>query len=215
MHGGNLKECLSQRKIAQKRWGNLELSYCWMSKESFSFPWKQTDRITDFLIKNKFIQFSIQKGVISKESGCIEHTGILSQLIKEAKQEKKNLVITWLDSANAYDSIPHKVIKTTPEAAHVPEKTQTLITSYYNDVKIRFSTKDITAEWQKLEKGTITGCILRELPNQFWKGQCYLSYAHECRLKYNKENNQLRAKFWQQCSFRYFGLPDTRGHKNN
>ena len=120
----------------------------------------KADRITDFLIKNRFINSSIQKGGIPKVSGCLEHAAILSQLIREAKKEKKNLVVTWLDIANAYGSIPHTVIKSALEAAHIPEKTKTLIASYYHDVKIRFTTKDFTTEWQKLEKGIITGCTL-------------------------------------------------------
>ena len=120
----------------------------------------KADRITDFLIKNKYINASIQKGGIPNVSGCIEHTSILSQLIKEAKKEKKNLVVTWLDIANAYGSIPHSVIHAALEAAHVPQQTRDLIDSYYNDVKIRFSTPKFTTEWQKVEKGIITGCTL-------------------------------------------------------
>ena len=120
----------------------------------------KADRITDFLLKNKYINSSIQKGGIPKVSGCIEHTAILSQLIKEARNKKKNLVVTWLDIANAYGSIPHNVISAALEAAHVPEKTRDLIASYYSDVKIRFTTKHFTTEWQRLEKGIITGCTL-------------------------------------------------------
>ena len=120
----------------------------------------KADRITDFLMTNKYINASIQKGGIPNVSGCIEHTSILSQLIKEAKKEKKNLVVTWLDIANAYGSIPHSVIHAALEAAHVPQKTRDLIASYYRDVKIRFTTKNFTTDWQKLEKGIITGCTL-------------------------------------------------------
>ena len=47
----------------------------------------KADRITDFLVKNKYINASIQKGGIPNVSGCIEHTAILSQLIREAKKE--------------------------------------------------------------------------------------------------------------------------------
>ena len=120
----------------------------------------KADRITDFLVMNKYINTSIQKGGIPNVSGCIEHTAILSQLIKEAKKEKKNLVVTWLDIANAYGSIPHSVIHAALEAAHVPPKTRDLIASYYRDVKIRFTTENFTTDWQKLEKGIITGCTL-------------------------------------------------------
>ena len=55
---------------------------------------------------------------------------------------------------------PHRVIQAALEEAHVPERTRNLIASYYNNVKIRFSTQHFTTEWQKVEKGIITGCTL-------------------------------------------------------
>ena len=120
----------------------------------------KADRITTFLMSNNFIDPSIQKGGIPGVSGCLEHTAILSQLMREAKKEKKNLVVTWLDIANAYGSIPHDVIRIALERAHVPEKTRDLIASYYSDARIRFTTKNFTTDWQKVEKGIITGCTL-------------------------------------------------------
>ena len=120
----------------------------------------KADRITEFVIENNYVNTSIQKGGIPKVSGCIEHTAILSQLIKEAKEEKKNLVVTWLDIANAYGSIPHSVISKALEAAHVPEAVRNLVSSYYSKVHIRFSTKSFTTRWQRVEKGIITGCTL-------------------------------------------------------
>ena len=120
----------------------------------------KADRITEYVIKNNFINTSIQKGGIPNVSGCIEHTAILSQLIREAKKEKKNLVVTWLDIANAYGSIPHSVIISALEAAHVPEPVRNLVASYYSNVNIRFTTNNFTTKWQRVEKGIITGCTL-------------------------------------------------------
>ena len=120
----------------------------------------KADRITEFVIKNRFINTSIQKGGIPNVSGCIEHTAILSQMIKEAKRMDKNLVVTWLDIANAYGSIPHSIISSALEAAHVPNEVRRLIESYYNKVNIRFTTKNFTTAWQRVEKGIITGCTL-------------------------------------------------------
>ena len=48
----------------------------------------------DFVLANEYIDTSIQKGGIPGMSGCLEHTAVLSQLIREAKKEKKNLVVT-------------------------------------------------------------------------------------------------------------------------
>ena len=120
----------------------------------------RADRLIHYTLANKYIDTSIQKGGVPGISGCMEHTAILSQLIREAKAEKKGLVVTWLDIANAYGSIPHSLIKLALRRAHVPEEFCNLVESYYGNVKIRFTTKNFTTDWQRVEKGIITGCTL-------------------------------------------------------
>ena len=46
----------------------------------------------------------------------------LSNLKKEARAERKNLVATWLDIADAYGATPHQLISIALRRAHVPEK---------------------------------------------------------------------------------------------
>ena len=81
-------------------------------------------------------------------------------LIREANKEKKSLVVTWLDIANAYGSIPHKLIMKSLSEAHIPNDVIQLVESYYKDARIRFATRNFTTEWQRVEKGIITGCTL-------------------------------------------------------
>ena len=109
---------------------------------------------------NGYIDTSIQKGGVPGVSGCLEHTSVISQLIREAKKEKKNLVVTWLDIANAYGSIPHKVIMRALDKAHIPKEVIQMVESYYSEARIRFATRNFTTDWQKVEKGIITGCTL-------------------------------------------------------
>ena len=120
----------------------------------------KADRLLKFILTNDYIDTSIQKGGVPAVSGCLEHTAVLSQLIREAKAGRGNLVVTWLDIANAYGSIPHNVIQVALNRAHVPESMCSLVKSYYGDVKIRFTTKHFTTEWQRVEKGIITGCTM-------------------------------------------------------
>ena len=120
----------------------------------------KSERILDFALANGYIDTSIQKGGVPGVSGCLEHTAVVSQLIREAKKEKKNLVVTWLDIANAYGSIPHKFILKALREAHMPEDVVQLVESYYSNARIRFATKNFTTEWQRVEKGIITGCTL-------------------------------------------------------
>ena len=67
-------------------------------------------RLTKYLLDNKYIDTSVQKGGISGFAGCLEHTAAMSQLIIEAKQNKSDLSVVWLDLAKAYPSIPHQLI---------------------------------------------------------------------------------------------------------
>ena len=120
----------------------------------------RAERLLKFIQENKYIDPSIQKGGLPEISGCLEHTSVLSQLIREAKTENKNLVITWLDIANAYGSIPHSLIQTALQRAHVPENICYLVQDYYSKPRIRFTTNQFTTEWQPVEKGIITGCTL-------------------------------------------------------
>lgn len=79
-----------------------------------------SNRLSTFLSKNKFIDTSVQKGGIAGMSGCLEHTGVVTQLIREAKENKGNLTVLWLYLANAYGSIPHKLVQLTLTKYHVP-----------------------------------------------------------------------------------------------
>ena len=104
------------------------------------------DRLTKYMLENQYIDTNIQKGGVPGISGCLEHTAIVSQLIQEAKNNKEDLVDTWLDIRNAYGSIPHRVIKMALKRTHLLRDVVSLVESFYGDVQIRFTTKKFTTE---------------------------------------------------------------------
>lgn len=59
--------------------------------------------------------------------GSVEHTGVVTQLIREARENKGNLSVLWLDLANAFHSIPHKLVQLTLTKHHVPSRRRELI----------------------------------------------------------------------------------------
>jgi hypothetical protein len=67
--------------------------------------------MTVYLTENNYIDTSVQKGGIPGVAGCMEHTCVLSEIIREAREGKKELVVIWLDLANAYGSVPHKLVE--------------------------------------------------------------------------------------------------------
>lgn len=116
--------------------------------------------MTTYMTKNGFIDTSIQKGSNPGFSGCLEHTGVLSQLIREAKASKGNLTVVWFDFASAYGSMTHNLISVAMEHYHIPRHIRGMITSYFGEVYLRFKAPKCNTHWQALEKGIITGCTV-------------------------------------------------------
>ena len=139
-----------------KQFRNISL----LSVEGKVFFSIMAKRMTEYMISNKYIDVSIQKGGIPGFSGCIEHTSVISQLIRETKERRGDLTCVWLDLANAYGSIPHQLIDTAMKHYHIPDHFRNLVNSYFQGIKLRFTFRDVTTDWQDLEKGIITGCTI-------------------------------------------------------
>lgn len=93
--------------------------------------------MADFFLKNGHIDTSVQKGGIPGVPGCLEHTGVVPQLLREARENKDNLVVLWLDLAQwAYGSMPHKLVLEMLERHHVPASMRDLIWDYYNEIQL-------------------------------------------------------------------------------
>ena len=50
-------------------------------------------RLTNFLLKNNYVDTSVQKGGVPGFSGCIEHTSAISQLLREARVNRSYLTV--------------------------------------------------------------------------------------------------------------------------
>lgn len=55
------------------------------------------------------------------------------------QKENRELAVIWLDLANAYGSIPHKLVATALTRYHVPEWIKDLVVDYYNSFTLRFT----------------------------------------------------------------------------
>ena len=117
-------------------------------------------RLISYLLTNNYIDTSVQKGGVPGFSGCIEHTSAISQLIREARVNKSDLTVVWLDLANAYGAIPHQLIEKSLEHYHIPESIQKIVKMYLGGINLRFAFNKQITDWQQLEKGIVTGCTV-------------------------------------------------------
>ena len=103
-------------------------------------------RMVDFLIANGLVDTAVQEAGVPGFPGCVEHCSMIWNTIQVAKAKKRDLSVMWLDLANAYGSVPHKLIKFSMDFFHIPTKIQRMLMSYYDNFSMRFTTSDYTTD---------------------------------------------------------------------
>ena len=117
-------------------------------------------RTMKFLQANKYINEEVQKAGLPGVPGCIEHVSTIWSAIQDAKKDKTDLSVVWLDLANAYGSVPHTILFKAMDHFHIPECVKELMMSYYGNFQMRFTTSEFTTDWHALEVGIAAGCTI-------------------------------------------------------
>ena len=99
-------------------------------------------RIFTFLVENNYVETKIHKGFWSNISGTIEHTELLTNILKHAKNKQQQLIVSVFDLKNAFGEAHHNLIKTDLKCHHIPPCIINLINSLYSDYFISITTKD-------------------------------------------------------------------------
>lgn len=87
----------------------------------------------------------------------------------------------WLDLANAYSSMPHKLVLEALEMHNVPVSVRELILDYYSDFILRVSAGSTTSEWQRLRMGIIPRCTISVILLALATNMLVKSAEPECR----------------------------------
>lgn len=117
-------------------------------------------RLTKYLLDNEYIDTSVHKGGVPGIAGCLEHGNMIWEAIQKAKIKRKDLDVIWLDLANAYGSVPHQMIQLSLQMYHIPEEISIMLGTYFDGFLMRFTTKDFTTKWNRLEVGIAMGCTV-------------------------------------------------------
>ena len=64
----------------------------------------------------------------------------------------------WLDLANAYGSVPHKLTWLALEMYRIPSDISDMLRAYFGGFQMRFSTKEYDTKWIALKRGIAMGC---------------------------------------------------------
>jgi hypothetical protein len=116
--------------------------------------------LLSYLLENGYLKDRTQKGFLPNVAGCIEHSATLAEAIRDARRNKKNIVINWLDLANAFGSVKHSLITFALGWYHVPSKCINLIKLYYSSLYARVVTKNWSTNLIAFLKGVFQGCTI-------------------------------------------------------
>ena len=115
---------------------------------------------THLINNNKFINKSVQKGCMEKVPGCLAHISMVWTTLKEVKFKNLSLATIWLDIANAYGSIPLKLITFALYRYGVSPKWIHLIETYYSGIFSKSFSLEAPSSWHRHQRGIFTSCTL-------------------------------------------------------
>ena len=92
--------------------------------------------------------------------GCWEHISMVWSALKEARKNKSTVANIWLDIANAYGSIPHRLIFFALERYGVDSKWISIIKKYYSGLYTKSFSNSASSSWHQHFRGIFAGCTL-------------------------------------------------------
>ena len=113
--------------------------------------------MTDFLLKNQFVDTSIQKGFWPKSKGVTEHTSVLTHVIENAKRHQRSIVVTLLDLRNAFGEVSHQLIYKALEMHEIPSQTINLISHIYQCASVVVNVNNTSTNLIKVKRGVLQG----------------------------------------------------------
>ena len=119
-----------------------------------------SERLQSFLVKNKYIKTQSQKGFLFGVPGCIEHSFTLVEALRRVRADKRAIVISWIDLANAYGSVKHNLIQFALNWYHVPKHIQGLIFAYYEQLCASVTSRNWATDFFSFDIGLFQGCVL-------------------------------------------------------
>jgi hypothetical protein len=148
-----------------------------------------SDRLQLFMVENVYIDKDIQKGFLTGVAGCVEHSFALMEALRDARAGPRQIVITWIDLANAYGSVRHNLIQYALDWYHVPKEVQALIFDYYEKLMATVTTSDWSTNFFLFDIGLFQGCVLSTI---------LFDCVFQLLLDFLKPLNKLGYKFKRQ-----------------
>jgi len=151
-------------------------------------------RLSDFMLKNGYINSKVQKGFMAEVAGCVEHSETMYRMLTDAKNSKRDLCVCWIDLANAYGSVKHALFQFALEWYHVPSQFCEVIFNYYEGLMAAVVVGELTTAWFRFMIGVFQGCTASTILFNVAFNSCFdhlEEMSEECGYHFSKSNIKL------------------------
>ena len=100
------------------------------------------NRWLGFMVSNGYLDTSTQKAFLPGVPGCVEHYRKLMAMVEDAHQKHRSLAVCWLDLANAYGSVHHRLISFCLRHFYAPPSFLQSVSSLYSNLTAIISTEE-------------------------------------------------------------------------
>ena len=128
-----------------------------------NLPPNSPERITTFVTENRYVKNEIQKAFLPGINGVVEHNIVMDEIIKDAKEKKKTVHISFYDLEDAFGSVPHNLIFDTLERNNFPTQISEYIKLLYQNTSAIVNTKKFKSNIFSFKRGVIQGDPLRPI----------------------------------------------------
>ena len=120
-------------------------------------------RMSSYLLHNGLIDKNIQKAFLPGVSGCIEHTRVLTEVVKAARMKKKTIHVAFFDLEDAFGSVPHDLIMSSLSRNFFPPKFIQYLNFHYRNLESCIVTKSWKTDTFAFKRGVVQGCPVSPL----------------------------------------------------
>ena len=113
------------------------------------------------MLRNSFFDKRLQKGFLPDVAGCLEHSSLLSDALRDARAHQRSICISWLDLKNAFGSVRHSLIIFALQYYGFPDHFIQLVRSYYDHLSVIVAVPGIlSTNAIHFALGVFQGCTL-------------------------------------------------------
>ncbi|KAI8498171.1 hypothetical protein Bbelb_241150 [Branchiostoma belcheri] len=110
--------------------------------------------------QNGIIDNEVQKGFLEGVSGCVEHSLVLNEIIRDARAQSRTVHVAWLDLQNAFGSVPHDLIHLALQRYHIPQHICNYVKAFYSNLTAQVRCPEFSSDPFQLNVGTFQGDTL-------------------------------------------------------